>query len=62
MVKTDSFEDSSTAQGLQGCDFHLSTNHVEIIREVCGLIITVCLFLRIGAPQYYSLSSLLGIP
>ena len=33
-------------QGFQGYGFHLSTNHVEILRQIYGLIIVVCLFLQ----------------
>ena len=38
------------SQGFQGCGFHPSTNHFELLRLTYGLIIFVFLFLRIGAP------------
>ena len=37
-------------QGFQGYGFHLSAHPFEIIRDMYGLIICVCLFLRIEAP------------
>ena len=49
-------------QGFQGHAFHLSANHFEIIRETYCLRIVVFLFLRIGPPQQYILSSAPGIP
>ena len=34
-------------------------NHLQILRETCGLRIVVFLFLRIGAPELYLLKSIL---
>ena len=53
---------SSRDQGFQTYGFRLSTNRVESLRLIYGLIIVVCLCLRIGAPWQYSLNSILGIP
>ena len=32
------------SQGFQGYGFHLSTNHCDIIREMCGSINNMCVF------------------